>query len=121
MMQLVEREAALEPFSIFHMNGHWDADGTQMIAAIRRVVGKPNLKVRAFPWWLIALASPVVPLFRELHEMRYLWQLPIRMDNARLVSVLGAEPHTPLEQAVRATLADLGALNNRAERVSSPS
>jgi nucleoside-diphosphate-sugar epimerase len=78
---------------------------------IRRAVGNPNLKVRNFPWWLMTVASPFVPLFKELGEMRYLWHMPIRMDNARLVSVLGAEPHTPLEQAVRATLIDLGCLS----------
>lgn len=50
--------------------------------------------------------------------MRYLWQTPIRMDNARLLSVLGAEPRMALEQAVRATLADLGCLNNRRDLVS---
>ena len=121
MVQLLEREEALETLSAFHMDGHWDRDRTEMIAAIRRVVGNPDRKVRAFPWWLLAVASPVVPLFRELREMRYLWQIPIRMDNARLVSVLGAEPHTPLEQAVRATLDDLGCLKNRPDLVSNPS
>jgi nucleoside-diphosphate-sugar epimerase len=109
MVRLAERED-LEPFATFHMKGHWDADGTQMIAAIRRVVGQPNLKVRAFPWWMLALASPFVPLFRELREMRYLWNVPVRMNNACLVSVLGSEPHTPIDDAVRATLQGLGCL-----------
>jgi nucleoside-diphosphate-sugar epimerase len=110
MVRLVERDSELEAFSTFHMNGHWDADGTQMIEAIRRVVGRPDLKVRAFPWLMLAVASPFVPLFRELREMRYLWQAPVRMDNSRLISVLGTEPHTPLDQAVRATLSGLGCL-----------
>jgi nucleoside-diphosphate-sugar epimerase len=111
MVQLLEREAALEPFARFHMQGHWDPDGAQMIAAIRRVVGRPDLRVRGFPWPLITLASPFVPLFRELKEMRYLWREPVHMTNARLTGVLGAEPHTPLDQAVRATLAGLGCLS----------
>ena len=81
-----------------------------MIAAIRRVVGRPSLKVRAFPWWLLALASPFVPLFRELREMRYLWEVPVRLNNARLVTLLGNEPHTPIDDAVRATLQGLGCL-----------
>jgi nucleoside-diphosphate-sugar epimerase len=110
MVRLVERAETLEPFSTFHMEGHWDDDGTGMTSAIRRVVGKPDLKVRALPWGLLALASPLVPLFRELREMRYLWETPIRMNNARLVSTLGAEPHTPLDEAVRATLVGLGCL-----------
>ena len=47
---------------------------------------------------------------REMMEMRYLWQRPVRLGNARLVAALGAEPHTPLERAVRTTLASLGCL-----------
>jgi len=54
--------------------------------------------------------SPFVPLFRELLEMRYLWKVPIRMDNAHLKTALGSEPHTPLDIAVRDTLVGLGCL-----------
>ncbi len=42
--------------------------------------------------------------------MRYLWELPVRMDNKRLTSVLGTEPRTPLDVAVRSTLVGLGCL-----------
>jgi nucleoside-diphosphate-sugar epimerase len=35
---------------------------------------------------------------------------PLRMDNARLEFVLGREPHTPLDEAVAATLSGLGCL-----------
>jgi hypothetical protein len=52
----------------------------------------------------------VVPLFRELAEMRYLWQQPVRLDNRRVVATLGAEPRTPLGRAVRETLTGLGCL-----------
>lgn len=113
MALLLERRAALPAFAAFHMAGHWDADGTQMAGAIRRAVvrgGGAEPKVRAFPWWLVRLAAPVVPLFRELGEMRYLWQQPLRMDNDALCAVLGAEPHTPLDAAVQATLEGLGCL-----------
>jgi nucleoside-diphosphate-sugar epimerase len=44
---------------------------------------------------------------RELWEMRYLWQVPMRLDNTKLVSILGNEPHTPAEEAVRASLTGL--------------
>jgi len=67
-------------------------------------------KTRQFPWWLIRLASPFVTTMRELLEMRYLWRVPLRMDNARLVAVLGEESHTPLDEAVEATLVGLGCL-----------
>jgi nucleoside-diphosphate-sugar epimerase len=108
MVRLVER-ADLEDFATFHMEGHWDPDGTAMIAAIRRIAGAP-IKVSAFPWWLVTLAAPFVPLFGGLREMSYLWRTPVHMTNARLVARLGAEPHTPLDEAVRATLVGLGCL-----------
>ena len=49
-------------------------------------------------------------LFREMREMRYLWRNSLRMDNARLETVLGREPHTPLDVAVEAALEGLGCL-----------
>jgi nucleoside-diphosphate-sugar epimerase len=83
-----------------------------MIEAIRKAAGNPNIKVRKMPWKLMLALSPFVPLFRELTEMRYLWNVPIRMDNERLKAVLGAEPHTPLDIAVRKTLIGLRCLAN---------
>jgi nucleoside-diphosphate-sugar epimerase len=118
MAQLLEKPNALENFAIFHMEGHWDADGTQMIAAIRKAAGKPNLKVRKFPWLLVRLLSPFVPLFRELREMRYLWNVPTHMGNARLREILGAEPHTPLDIAVRETLTGMRCLPDALPRQS---
>ncbi len=110
IVRLLEKSAGLESFAVFHMEGHWDADGARMIEAVRRNAGNPRIKVAQLPWGLIRLLSPFVPLFRELAEMRYLWNTPVRMDNRRLVSVLGDEPHTPLDAAVRATLLGLGCL-----------
>lgn len=84
-----------------------------MADAIGRAVvrsGGAAPRVQAFPWWLVTLASPFVATLRELREMRYLWQQPVRMANDRLLAVLGTEPHTPLDVAVQATLQGLGCL-----------
>lgn len=113
MVELLGRRDSLAHFGAFHMAGHWDADGTQMAASIRRVVLKhagTSPKERTFPWWLVRLAAPFVTTFRELLEMRYLWRQPVRMSNARLVSALGYEPHTPLDEAVEQTLRGLGCI-----------
>jgi nucleoside-diphosphate-sugar epimerase len=113
LLALLARRDSLGAFASFHMAGHWDADGTQMSDAIRRVVLRrtgSEPRVSAFPWWLLMLASPFVTTFREMREMRYLWRTPIRMDNARLVAALGYEPHTPLDQAVEAALIGMGSL-----------
>ena len=112
MVALIGRRAALAPFARFHMNGHWDPDGTAMCAAIARVVARrgDRAAVGAFPWWLVRLATPFNDTLRELWEMRYLWRQPVRLGNTRLVEMLGAEPHTPLDVAVERTLEGLGCL-----------
>ncbi|MGC2031532.1 MAG: NAD(P)H-binding protein [Steroidobacteraceae bacterium] len=114
MIELLARRDSLDAFSAFHTAGHWDADGLQMVKSIQRVVAQragKEPRTSAFPWWLISLASPLVTTFREMREMRYLWREPLRMDNARLIAVLGREPHTPLDQAVEATLLGLGCVD----------
>ncbi|WP_075289755.1 NAD(P)H-binding protein [Pararhizobium arenae] len=110
MMRLVEQGETLPAFAAYHFQGLWDADGTRMIEAIRRVTRNPRLKVWSFPWWLMPLAAPFAPLLKELYEMRYLWQQPLRMPNNRLVATIGSEPSTPIDDAVRATLVGLGCL-----------
>ena len=109
MVRLVERRAA-QNFETFHMDGHWDATGTQMAEAIQQALVEPQVRIARLPWWLLRLASLVSATPRELMEMRYLWQQPLRLNNARLVATLGAEPHTPLDRAVKTTLTAMGCL-----------
>ncbi len=111
MLALLSRRESLGMFSVFHMEGHWDPDGTQMCTAIQRVVTRRTgrqPRVTAFPWWLVSLASPFVTTFREMLEMRYLWRERVQLVNSRLIAELGREPHTPLDEAVEATLCGLG-------------
>lgn len=113
MAALLAVRARLEPFSRFHMAGHWDADGSQLATEICNVVtrhGSSRPQLRALPWWLLRLTAPFAATPRELLEMRYLWQTPVRMGNARLIKVLGQEPFTPLDEAVETTLTGLGCL-----------
>ncbi|AEG92947.1 SDR family NAD(P)-dependent oxidoreductase [Ramlibacter tataouinensis] len=114
MVELLAKRDELEPFASFHMAGHWDEDGQGMAKAIARVVEWHDGTVpalRAFPWWLVRIASPFVVTLRELLELRYLWRQEVRMDNRKLVATLGHEPHTALDEAVAATLRGLGCLS----------
>lgn len=115
MARLIEREDELPAFERFHFGGHWMDDGREMAETIARVAGDPRVKVRKFPWWAMTLAAPFVTLAYELREMRYLWAEPLRLDNAKLVAFLGAEPQTPLDEAVRTTLDGLGCIAAPAE------
>ncbi|EGP56422.1 hypothetical protein Agau_C200207 [Agrobacterium tumefaciens F2] len=105
--RLLDRADELSTFAVYHMEGFWDFDGMQLTGAIERAVGYP-VKRRRLSWLGIKLAAPFVPLFREVLEMQYLWQMPIRMSNRKLTDFLGAEPKTPIDVAVSATLASLG-------------
>ena len=107
--RLVERADELPRFARYHLAGVFDADGSEMADAIRRVTGG-TARVTKFPWWVVPVAAPFSRFMRELREMRYLWQQPLRMTNDALVAELGAEPHTPLDEAVRTTLDALGCL-----------
>jgi nucleoside-diphosphate-sugar epimerase len=118
MVELLARREQLNAFATFHMAGHWDVDGKQMVDAIRQVVERRSgvrPGTRAFPWWLLRLASPFVATARELLEMRYLWRHPVQMRNDRLTAIIGREPHTPLQDAVEATLVGLECLTASAQ------
>ncbi|HEY3889130.1 MAG TPA: NAD-dependent epimerase/dehydratase family protein [Caulobacteraceae bacterium] len=108
--RLLDREAELADFDVFHFGGHWLDRADELAASIRRVTAQPKLPIRPFPWAMVYGLSPFVETFRELIEMRYLQRRPIGLDNAKLVAFLGAEPQTTLDAAIRATLSDMGCL-----------
>jgi nucleoside-diphosphate-sugar epimerase len=116
MVRLVERADALNGFEVFHFDGHWASPGVQMPEAVRRVLGQSKLPILPLPWPLVQVMALFNETFREMLEMRYLWKAPLRLDNAKLVSVLGAEPRTALDQAVRETLKGLGCLPENAPK-----
>ncbi|EJJ25894.1 NAD(P)H-binding protein [Rhizobium sp. CF142] len=109
MVQLVVRAERLPAFACYHMNGFWDGDGRQMAEAVRRVAGGAA-KIGRFPWFVVPLLAPFMTVMHELKEMRYLWKVTVRMRNDKLVAELGTEPHTPIDEAVRATLIAQGSL-----------
>ena len=47
---------------------------------------------------------------RKAVDILPVWRHPVRLDNARLVELLGIEPRTSPVEAMRATLAGLGCL-----------
>jgi nucleoside-diphosphate-sugar epimerase len=107
-VRLLDVEADLAAVASFHFAGH-ALTGHEMAQAFEAAVGR-KLPVRPFPWFALNAAGPFNETFRELSEMRYLWRETVLLDNARLLKTLGAEPHTPIEQALRTTLRGLGCL-----------
>ncbi|KAA3511951.1 SDR family NAD(P)-dependent oxidoreductase [Agrobacterium vitis] len=113
-IRLLECAPDLPAFARFHMQGHVDTNGYAMAQAIRRASGSDSVRFKRFPWWMVPLLSPILPVFKELMEMRYLWREPIALDNRRLVEVLGEEPRTALDVAVATTLKSLKCLQTNA-------
>lgn len=114
--RLCEIDERLGAHEVVHFGGHWFARGTDFCAAVGRAAGMADLRVRRFPWFAIWLARPVWGLARGLWEMRYLWREPLRLDNRKLVGLIGPEPHTPIDEALRATLEGIGCLALAATR-----
>jgi nucleoside-diphosphate-sugar epimerase len=113
VVRLLDREADLAPFDVFHFGGHWFERGIAIAEATRDAARVPRAPIRRFPWFAIYLLAPFVETFREMLEMRYLWTTPLRLDNTKLVAFLGEEPHTPLDVALLDTLRGLGCLDER--------
>jgi len=107
---LAGARAGLAPFEVCQFPGHAPT-GAQLVAAMGawahgrgHLAPGTQLEVRGLPWPLLRLGGAVVPMWRELAEMRYLWDVPHRLDGTRLRALVGELPQTPLQQAVDAAL-----------------
>lgn len=109
--RLLDEPGQLQPFERLQFQGLYDASGAVMIDALRRISGR-TLPVHAFPWWLMKALAPLGGFPREAAEIAPHWKHPMRLDNTRLVQLLGAEPATPLDDALRSTLAAMGCLDS---------
>jgi nucleoside-diphosphate-sugar epimerase len=104
---LAERRGA-EAHERLHFEGH-TLTGRELLEGLARAAMHlgwiEHVHAKPMAWWPWHLAAPFVPLLRELLAMRYLWDRPHRLDGTRLRERLGdALPHTPLDEALIATL-----------------
>jgi nucleoside-diphosphate-sugar epimerase len=106
LVRLVEQRERLAPYATFGFAGH-AVTGHEFVAAISRACRR-DFKIDFMPWRLLRLMGIVVPVFRELCDVSYLWSTPHAIDGARLAEVVGDFPRTPLDQAIAASLAALG-------------
>lgn len=111
LVPLVEARAQFDTFETFGFPGH-AVTGAEFVGAIMRALRR-DLKVERMPWWLLRLLGPLVPTFRELAEISYLWEVPHRIDGRKLRTTIRTVPHTPFDTAIRTTLDELGLLPRR--------
>lgn len=100
-------------FSCLHFPGY-ALTGAQLLAAIERAAAALGLEPAggfrrgAMGWAAIRIGGLVVPLWREIAAMSYLWRVPHALDGDALAAVVGSLPTTPIEEALRRALRDLG-------------
>jgi nucleoside-diphosphate-sugar epimerase len=106
LVPLAQARAQFETFETFGFPGH-AVTGRELTTAIMRALRR-NFSVGDMPWWLLRLLGPLLPTFRELSEISYLWQVPHRIDGSKLAAAIGPLTNTPVETAITAALDDLG-------------
>lgn len=111
--RLMDASDRLGPFERVQFEGYCDTSGNGLVEAVRRAVGR-DVPERAFPWWLMRLLAPFGGFPREVVEIEPYWRHPVRLDNSRLVALIGEEPRTPLDAAIHTTLAALDSLDRPA-------
>ena len=99
-------------FRTLHFGGH-TLTGTELLAALEHAATELGIApARGFrhggmPWGFIRAVGFVHPMWRELARMSYLWRVPHALDGRRLAALYGVRS-TPLPQALRSALIELG-------------
>lgn len=102
----------LPAFSTLHFAGH-TLTGAQLLAAIERAaaglgwVPAAGWRHGRLPWTLLRVGGLVLPMWRALAEMEYLWRVPHALDGRALQACVGELPATPIDTALRAVLQTL--------------
>ncbi len=112
-VQVAQRSTQLAPFEVLHFAGHhlrredWQQAMGRVLASLGWLPAGQKPKVQSMPWPLIRALAWAVPNWREIAELRYLWLTPHALDGSKLASLIGPEPHTPLDTALRQSLQQL--------------
>jgi nucleoside-diphosphate-sugar epimerase len=78
--------------------------GRELAAGLAEALGRP-IEARRMTWLPLRLAAPVWPLARGLLEMRYLWEMPHRLERETFARLLPDFRATSLAEALRAAAA----------------
>ncbi|HEY8361145.1 MAG TPA: NAD-dependent epimerase/dehydratase family protein [Ramlibacter sp.] len=114
-VRVAQQRERLAAFENLHFAGTslTGADWAELLEQVAREQGwlpSGKLRVATLSWPLMRLLGLVMPTVAALCEMRYLWRTPYTLVDTRMAALVGATPRTPLPEAVRAALADLGLL-----------
>ncbi len=119
-VEVANRREALPAFETMHFAGYtltrqdW-VDALGEIAWERGwLPASGRLQLKTMSWTLLRALGLFMPTLAAICEMRYLWRVPHGLANRRMAALVGPEVHTPLEQALRISLDELGMVQGRA-------
>lgn len=104
-VRVAEKRDELDPFTTLHFRGY-AITGNQMHRAAEEALGR-SLSRGGAPWTMMKIGGLFNPMVREVIKMRYLWNIPHSLDNSRLEALIGQEPMTPLQDALKQSVEDL--------------
>lgn len=87
-----------ESFRVYHLPGY-QVNFHQLSAALGEALDR-QVKLTRLPWWFFQAMAWFSPLFKEILEMRYLWQQPLNLDGRKLARDLPDFQPTPLPEAL---------------------
>ena len=103
----------LPTFTHLHFAGHAPT-GASFLASLECAAESRGLRPSSgwrrgrFPWPLLRVGGLVVPMWREIAEMGYLWRVAHALDGGALERLTGPLAQTPLESALADALRPLG-------------
>jgi nucleoside-diphosphate-sugar epimerase len=110
---VAERDGGVAGRRRLHFEGH-TLTGAELLEGVQRAAESLGVRpVRGWrrngmPWGVIRLGGLLVPTWREIAEMSYLFRVPHALDGRALRQAVGRLPATPLPEALRAALLALG-------------
>ncbi len=110
---VAERADSLPEFANLHFPGH-TLTGEELLNAIERAAAalgmhrSGGLRRASLPWVLIRALRWLVPAWREIVELSYLFDVPHALSGDALRRHVGRLQITPIETALTATLIALG-------------
>lgn len=102
-----------EGFERLHFPGY-TLTGKELLDAIEKaaqglgIAPAQGFQRTGLPWGFIRIAGLILPQWREIAEMAYLWTVPHALDGKALQQKIGALPSTPCLDALRQSLLELG-------------
>jgi len=106
LVRLAEQRANFSACETFGFPGH-PVTGQEFIVTIESVT-KSKFTLRPMSWWMLKTIGQLLAMGRELSELEYLWRVPHRISGDKLKAAIGDVPHTPLPEAIAASLRAIG-------------